>query len=58
MNTLLAPPPLTAGNATEGSQVYAISMAQAAFEGAAEAMHIKSEEDVQELVNEIRYGKD
>ena len=36
----------------------AIHRAQAAFTGAAEAMGISSEEDVQNLVDEIRYGKE
>ena len=35
----------------------AIHRAQVAFTGAAEAMGISSEEDVQNLVDEIRYGK-
>ena len=36
----------------------AIRRAQAAFAGAAEAMGISSEDDVQALVDEVRYGKD
>lgn len=36
----------------------AISKAQSAFSGAAEAMGISSEEDVQALVDEVRYGKE
>ena len=36
----------------------AIRKAQSAFSGAAEAMGISSEDDVQALVNEVRYGKD
>lgn len=36
----------------------AIRKAQAAFTGAAEAMGIYSENDIQELVNEVRYGKE
>jgi len=36
----------------------AIRKAQAAFSGAAKAMGITSEDDIQELVNEVRYGKD
>lgn len=36
----------------------AIRKAQAAFSGAAEEMGVFSEEDVQTLVNETRYGKD
>jgi len=36
----------------------AIRKAQTAFAGAAEAMGITSEDDIQELVNEVRYGKD
>lgn len=36
----------------------AIRKAQAAFSGAAEEMDVFSEEDVQALVNETRYGKD
>ena len=35
----------------------AIRKAQSAFSGAAEAMGISSEEDVQALVDEVRYGK-
>lgn len=34
-----------------------IRKAQAAFAGAADAMGIASEEDIQALVDEIRYGK-
>lgn len=36
----------------------AIHKAQSAFSGAAEAMGISSEEDVQALVDEVRYGKE
>ena len=36
----------------------AIRKAQAAFAGAAEAMGLSGEEDVQALVDEIRYGKE
>ena len=36
----------------------AIRKAQSAFSGAAEAMGISSEEDVQALVDEVRYGKE
>ncbi len=36
----------------------AIRRAQTAFAGAAEAMGISGEEDVQTLVEEVRYGKD
>lgn len=36
----------------------AIRKAQAAFSGAAQAMGISSEDDIQELVNEVRYGKE
>ena len=36
----------------------AIRKAQSAFDGAAEAMEVYSEEDVQALVDEIRYGKE
>lgn len=35
----------------------AICKAQSAFSGAAETMGISSEEDVQALVDEMRYGK-
>lgn len=35
----------------------AIRKAQSAFSGVAEAMGISSEEDVQALVDEVRYGK-
>lgn len=36
----------------------AIRKAQTAFVGAAEAMGINSEDDVQALVDEVRYGKE
>lgn len=36
----------------------AIYKAQKAFEGAAEQMGVKNEDDVQALVDEIRYGKE
>lgn len=36
----------------------AILKAQAAFAGAAEAMGISSEADIQALVDEVRYGKE
>lgn len=36
----------------------AIHKAQAAFAGAAEAIGITSEDDIQELVDEVRYRKD
>lgn len=36
----------------------AIRKAQAAFAGAAEDMGVSSEDDVQALVDELRYGKD
>lgn len=36
----------------------AIYKTQAAFEGVAEAMGVYNDEDVQALVNEVRYGKD
>ena len=36
----------------------AIKKAQSAFAGAAKTMGITSEEDIQALVDEIRYGKD
>jgi len=35
----------------------AIHKAQAAFAGAAETMGITSEDDIQTLVDEVRYGK-
>ena len=35
----------------------AIRKAQAAFQGVAEEMGINGEEDIQELVNEVRYGR-
>jgi hypothetical protein len=35
-----------------------IYKAQTAFEGIAEKMSIHNEDDVQALVNEVRYGKD
>jgi AbrB family looped-hinge helix DNA binding protein len=36
----------------------AILKAQKAFKGVAEEMGVKNEDDVQALVNEVRYGKD
>ncbi|MBS6736179.1 MAG: AbrB/MazE/SpoVT family DNA-binding domain-containing protein [Clostridiales bacterium] len=36
----------------------AIRKAQSAFAGAAEAMGITSEDDIQKLVDEVRYGKE
>lgn len=36
----------------------AIRKAQAAFIGAADAMGISSEDDIQALVDEVRYGKE
>lgn len=36
----------------------AIYNAQAAFKGVAEEIGVYNDEDVQELVNEVRYGKD
>jgi AbrB family looped-hinge helix DNA binding protein len=36
----------------------AIRKAQAAFRGAAEALGVSDEDDVQALVNEVRYGKE
>lgn len=36
----------------------AIRKAQAAFVGAAEAMNVTSEDDIQALVDEARYGKE
>ncbi len=36
----------------------AICKAQAAFAGVAETMGITSEDDIQALVDEVRYGKD
>lgn len=36
----------------------AIRKAQAAFTGAAEEMGISSEDDIQALVDEVRYGKE
>lgn len=36
----------------------AIRKAQAVFAGAAEAMGVSSEEDIQALVDEVRYGKE
>lgn len=36
----------------------AIYKAQTAFEGVAEEMGVYNEDDVQALVNEVRYGKD
>lgn len=36
----------------------AIHKAQAAFAGAAEVMGVSDEDDIQALVNEVRYGKE
>jgi AbrB family looped-hinge helix DNA binding protein len=36
----------------------AIRKAQTAFTGAAEAMGVSSEDDIQALVDEVRYGKE
>lgn len=36
----------------------AIKKAQAAFAGAAEVLGVSSEDDVQALVDEVRYGKE
>ena len=36
----------------------AIRKAQAAFSGAAEEMGISDEDEVQDLIDELRYGKD
>lgn len=36
----------------------AIRKAQAAFSGAAELLSVSSEDDIQALVNEVRYGKE
>lgn len=36
----------------------AIRKAQAAFSGAAEAMGISNEDDIQALVDEVRYGRE
>jgi AbrB family looped-hinge helix DNA binding protein len=36
----------------------AIFKAQKAFDGVAEQMGVSNEDDVQELVNEVRYGKE
>ena len=36
----------------------AIRKAQVAFKGVAEEMGINSEDDIQELVNEVRYGRE
>ena len=41
----------------DNASARAVYRAQTAFEGAAERMGIVSEEDVQTLVDEIRYGK-
>lgn len=35
----------------------AIRKAQRAFEGAADSMGVRNEDDVQKLVDEVRYGK-
>lgn len=36
----------------------AIKKAQAAFAGAAEILNVSNDDDIQALVNEVRYGKD
>lgn len=36
---------------------YVIYKAQTAFEGVAESMNVYNDDDVQDLVNEVRYGK-
>ena len=36
----------------------AIQKAQAAFAGAAEALDVSSENDIQALIDEVRYGKE
>jgi len=41
----------------DNASARAVYRAQTAFEGAAERMGIVSEEDVQTLIDEIRYGK-
>lgn len=42
---------MTIGNASD----QAIYEAQTAFEGVAERLHVKDDEDVQKLVDEVRY---
>lgn len=46
------------GMLLKSTSVAAIQKAQAAFAGAAEDMGVSSEEDVQALVDAVRYGKD
>lgn len=46
------------GQILSNASARAIRKAQAAFSGAAEAMGISSDEDVQALVDEVRYGKE
>ena len=45
-------------NASATASATAIRKAQTAFQGVAEEMGINSEEDIQDLVNEVRYGKE
>lgn len=42
----------------DNASASAIIKAQKAFSGVADAMGVKDEEDVQTLVDEVRYGKD
>jgi AbrB family looped-hinge helix DNA binding protein len=42
----------------KNASVQAIHTAQKAFETVAEQMGVNDEEDVQEFVNEVRYGKE
>ena len=43
---------------SEASEAAALRKAQAAFAGAAEALGVADEEDVQALGDEVRYGKE
>ena len=42
----------------DNASASAILKAQKAFSGVAKAMDVKDDEDVQKLVDEVRYGKD
>ena len=46
------------GQILSNASARAIRKAQTAFEGAAEAMGIVSVDDVQALIDEVRYGKE
>ena len=49
---------IVVSNASASASAAAIYRAQAAFSGAADAMGIADEEDIQRLVDELRYGRE